>query len=112
MKRAGVAGIALRAGMYLIIRIDGVSASWWRSVALAGMYKQAGRGGRERAFSGRYEKAANLAAGLSFVVVFEVVLFKPDDLDADPVVHLFDALLERCQLITDKYSRGLLHVTH
>jgi len=34
MKRAGVAGIALRAGMYLIIRIDGVSTSWWRSVAL------------------------------------------------------------------------------
>lgn len=38
--------------------------------------------------------------------------FKPDDLDADPVIHFFDALLERCQLITDKHPRGLLHVTH
>ena len=76
------------------------------------MYEQAGRGGRERAFGGGYKKAANPAAGLSFVVVFEVVLFKPDDLDADPVIHFFDALLERCQLIADKHPRGLLHVTH
>jgi len=42
------------------------------------MYEKACRGGRERAFGGGYKKAANLAAGLSFVVVFEIVLFKPD----------------------------------
>ncbi|BEM43772.1 hypothetical protein SME13J_23910 [Serratia marcescens] len=93
MKRAGVAGIALRAGMYLIIRIDGVSVPWW-------------------AFGGGYEKAANPVAGLSFDIVVEAVLFKPDDLDAEPVIHFFDALLELCQLITDKHPRGLLHVTH
>lgn len=76
------------------------------------MYEQAGRGGRKRALGGGYKKAANLAAGLSFVVVFEVVLFKPDDLNADPVVHFFDALLERCQLIANKHPCGFLYVTH
>ncbi len=76
------------------------------------MYEKACRGGCERAFGGGYKKAANLAAGLSFVVVVEAVLFKPDDLDADPVVHLLDALLERCQLIADKHLCGLFHVTY
>lgn len=53
----------------------------------------AGGGGRQRAFAGGYEKAANQAAGLSFVVVVEGVFFKADDLLADPVIHLSDALL-------------------
>lgn len=76
------------------------------------MYEKACRGGRERAFSGRYKKAANPAANLSFVVVVEAVLFKPDDLDADPVIHFFDALLERCQLIADEHLCGFFYVTH
>ncbi|EEQ03190.1 Phage protein q [Yersinia rohdei ATCC 43380] len=33
MKRAGVAGIALRASLYLIIRIDGVSALRTKTLA-------------------------------------------------------------------------------
>jgi hypothetical protein len=52
-----------------------------------------GRGGRLRALAGGYEKAANQAAGLSFVVVVECVFFKADDLLADPVIHLTDTLL-------------------
>lgn len=38
------------------------------------MYEKAGRGGRESAFGGGYEKAANPAACLSFVVVVEAEL--------------------------------------
>jgi len=46
-----------------------------------------------RAFADGHEKAANQAAGLSFIIVFEAVLFKPDDLHADPIINLFDTLL-------------------
>lgn len=45
-------------------------------------------GGCLRAFADGYEKAANQVAGLSFIVVF----VKPDDLHADPVIYLLDAL--------------------
>lgn len=66
---------------------------FWCSGLIVGAYSGAGCGGRQRAFAGGYEKAANQAAGLSFVVVFECVFFKADDLLADPVIHLSDALL-------------------
>lgn len=42
----------------------------------------------------------------------DVVILKADHLHPEPVVYLFETLLQRRQLVTHKYPRHLLNITH